>query len=128
MGCRLRQVLGFDQFRIFDRRPELAGTWTSNVYPGIACDVLALLYSFSWAQNPKWSDLLPPGPEIARYLYDVCEKFQILDKIQLDTSVRNCRWLADSEEWEVTLDHLAPGVGEMGSIERAAYEKTHGVT
>lgn len=38
MGCRLRSVLGFDQFRIFDRRPEIAGTWTTNTYPGIACD------------------------------------------------------------------------------------------
>lgn len=39
MGCRLRQVLGFDQFRLFDRRSGLGGTWYSNRYPGIACDV-----------------------------------------------------------------------------------------
>lgn len=32
------------------------------------------------------------------------------------------------EEWEVILDHLAPGVGDMGSIERGEYEKTHGET
>ena len=128
MGCRLRQVLKFDQFRIFDRRPEIAGTWTTNTYPGIACDVLAVLYSYSWAQNPKWSDLLPPGPEIARYLYDVCEKFQILDKIQLETSVRNTRWIEADEEWEVTLDHLAPGVGDMSTSERSSYEKSHGAS
>jgi cation diffusion facilitator CzcD-associated flavoprotein CzcO len=83
-------------------------------------------YSYSWAQNPKWTDLLPPGPEIARYLYDVCEKYEILDKIQLNTSVRNCRWIAADEEWEVTLDHLAPGIGDMGSNERDEYAKTHG--
>jgi cation diffusion facilitator CzcD-associated flavoprotein CzcO len=69
---------------------------------------------------------LPPGPEIARYLYDVCERFQIIDKIQLDTGVRSCRWIAEDEEWEVTLDHLAPGVGDMGSTEREEYAKTHG--
>lgn len=39
MGCRLRQALGFDQFRIFDRKSSLGGTWHSNQYPGIACDV-----------------------------------------------------------------------------------------
>ena len=38
MGCRLRQKLDFDQFRIFDRRSEIAGTCTANTYPGIACD------------------------------------------------------------------------------------------
>jgi len=39
MGCRLRQVLGFDQFRIFERKSGLGGTWYTNQYPGIACDV-----------------------------------------------------------------------------------------
>jgi cation diffusion facilitator CzcD-associated flavoprotein CzcO len=39
MGCRLRQVLGFDQFRIFEKRSSLGGTWYTNQYPGIACDV-----------------------------------------------------------------------------------------
>lgn len=39
MGARLQQVLGFDQFRIFERKSQLGGTWYTNTYPGIACDV-----------------------------------------------------------------------------------------
>jgi hypothetical protein len=39
MGCRLRQELGFDQFRIFERKSGIGGTWYTNKYPGIACDV-----------------------------------------------------------------------------------------
>jgi cation diffusion facilitator CzcD-associated flavoprotein CzcO len=39
MGCRLRQALGCDQFRIFERRSALGGTWHTNQYPGIACDM-----------------------------------------------------------------------------------------
>jgi hypothetical protein len=39
MGCRLRQKLGFDQFRIFERKSGIGGTWYTNRYPGIACDV-----------------------------------------------------------------------------------------
>ena len=39
LGCRLKEVLGFDQFRLFDRQAGLGGTWWSNRYPGIACDV-----------------------------------------------------------------------------------------
>ena len=39
MGCRLRADLGCDQFRIFDRKSAIGGTWHSNRYPGIACDV-----------------------------------------------------------------------------------------
>jgi cation diffusion facilitator CzcD-associated flavoprotein CzcO len=39
MGCRLKEVLGFDQFRIFDRQSGIGGTWWINRYPGVACDV-----------------------------------------------------------------------------------------
>ena len=127
MGCRLRSVLGFDQFRIFDRKSGLGGTWYANQYPGIACDVPAILYSFSWYQNPKWTQVFPSGKEIVRYLYDVCEKFEILDKIQLDSSVKSVVWKEEEEEWEVVIEYLAPGVGDMGTPERTDYEKSSGV-
>lgn len=87
----------------------------------------ALMYSFSFAQNPYWTSLFPSGPEIIRYLYDVCEKFEILDKLQFDTSVKSMRWLEDVEEWEVELDYLAPGVGDLSTRERIQWEKEKGV-
>jgi cation diffusion facilitator CzcD-associated flavoprotein CzcO len=43
MGCRLKEVLGFDQFRVFDRLGGIGGTWWINRYPGVACD----MYVFS---------------------------------------------------------------------------------
>lgn len=39
MGCQLRSQLGSDQFRIFERKSGIGGTWYTNRYPGIACDV-----------------------------------------------------------------------------------------
>jgi cation diffusion facilitator CzcD-associated flavoprotein CzcO len=36
MGCRLKQVLHTDQFRIADRRAGLGGVWYTNRYPGVA--------------------------------------------------------------------------------------------
>ena len=39
MGCRLKESLGFDQFRIYDRQAGVGGTWYSNRYPGVACDM-----------------------------------------------------------------------------------------
>lgn len=39
MGCRLKEALGFDQFRIYDRQSGIGGTWYINRYPGVACDV-----------------------------------------------------------------------------------------
>jgi cation diffusion facilitator CzcD-associated flavoprotein CzcO len=39
MGCRLKEKLRFDQFRIFDRQSGIGGTWWINRYPGVACDM-----------------------------------------------------------------------------------------
>ena len=35
-GCRLKEVLGFDQFRIFERQAGIGGTWWINRYPNVA--------------------------------------------------------------------------------------------
>ncbi|KAL2223473.1 putative flavin-binding monooxygenase [Thermoascus aurantiacus ATCC 26904] len=120
MGCRLKQVLGFDQFRIFERQSGIGGTWWINTYPGVACDVPSLFYSFSFAPKKDWSTILAPRLEFVQYLTDVCEKFKIIDKIQLNTDVRQLRWLEDEEEWEVTLAYLAPGTGDLSERERQA--------
>ena len=118
MGCRLKQKLGFDQFRIFDRQAGVGGTWWINRYPGVACDVPALFYSFSFAPNPRWTALYPPGPEIVKYLHDVCNKFAITDKIQCNTDIEGCRWLEDEQIWEVYLRHMVPGAGDLSNKER----------
>lgn len=36
MACRLKEKLGFDQFRVFDRQAGIGGTWWINRYPGVA--------------------------------------------------------------------------------------------
>ncbi len=46
----------------------VAGTWRENTYPGCACDVPSHMYSFSFEQNPDWSEMYAPQPEIRDYL------------------------------------------------------------
>jgi cation diffusion facilitator CzcD-associated flavoprotein CzcO len=47
----------------------------------------------------------------------VCEKFKIIDKIQLDTEVSAARWLEEEELWEVTTTHLTPGLGDLSPFD-----------
>jgi len=42
-------------FRVFEKADDLGGTWYLNKYPGVACDVPAHGYSFSFDLNPNWS-------------------------------------------------------------------------
>ncbi|KAI1007790.1 hypothetical protein K3495_g443 [Podosphaera aphanis] len=118
MGCRLKEKLGTDQFRIFDRQTGVGGTWWINRYPGVACDVPAPFYSYSFYQNYKWTSLYPSGNEILSYLQDVCEHFKIVDKIQLNTDVTECRWLDSEMAWELTIRHLVSGAGDLSEYDR----------
>ena len=58
-----------------------------------------MLYSFSFCQNPNWTAPYPSGKEIVRYLYDVCARFKILDKIQCDVNVKSLVWKDEDKEW-----------------------------
>lgn len=59
-------------------------------------------------------------------MQDVCVKYGITDKIQLNTDVEECRWLEEEQQWEVTLKHLYPGVGDLSSKDRLDMVKEHG--
>jgi hypothetical protein len=118
MAYKLKKELGFDQFRVYDRQSGLGGTWWINRYPGVGVDIPAAWYSFSFAPNPKWTSFYPPGPEIYEYLQDVCDKFGLTDKIEINTDVLGAKWLEDEEEWEVGLQHLVSGTGDLSVRDR----------
>lgn len=126
MGCQLKQQLGFDQFRIFERQSFLGGTWYSNKYPGVRCDIPAIFYSFSFAPNYGWSTFHPPGPEILNYLAEVAERYEITDKIQYDAEVTELKYLEKEKLWEATVAYLLPGVGDLTNKERRDRLGKHG--
>jgi cation diffusion facilitator CzcD-associated flavoprotein CzcO len=85
------------------------------------------LYSFSFCPNPDWTSLYPEGREIVRYLQGVCDQYEIVDKIQLNTEIKNCRWLESEKVWEMTVRHLVAGVGDLAANDIAQKIKEHGV-
>ncbi|KAF2131583.1 FAD/NAD(P)-binding domain-containing protein [Dothidotthia symphoricarpi CBS 119687] len=126
MGCQLKQQLGFDQFRIFDRQAGIGGTWWINRYPGVACDIPATFYSFSFAQNPNWTSFHPPGSEIVQYYHEVCEKYKITDKFELNTDIVQCTWLEDEQLWEVKTRRMVAGMGDLSEKDRMKLVKEKG--
>lgn len=68
--------------------------------------------------NPRWTSFHPSGPEIKNYLEEVCGKYGMTDKIQLNTDVSVCRWREELGLWEVELRHFATGMGDLGEKDR----------
>src|SRR5437764_6658280 len=77
MGLKLRER-GWHDFTILEKADRLGGTWRDNVYPGIACDVFAHLYIYSFAPNPGWSSRFAGGPEIWKYYHGVAKRYGVL--------------------------------------------------
>jgi cation diffusion facilitator CzcD-associated flavoprotein CzcO len=48
---------GYTNFVIYEKSDALGGTWRANTYPGLACDVPAHLYTYSFEPNPDWSHI-----------------------------------------------------------------------
>jgi len=81
--------------------------------------VPAAFYSFSFAQNPDWTSFHPPGKEIVRYYHQVCERFRITDKIELNTDIEECRWLEEEQLWQVKIRRMTAGMGDLSAKDRA---------
>ncbi|KAL4864236.1 hypothetical protein BDV12DRAFT_176441 [Aspergillus spectabilis] len=110
-ACRLKSRYQFDQFRIFERHSGIGGTWWANRYPGVACDVPTLFYSFSFAPNYQSKTIFPTGENYLDYLYAVVERADIAHKIQLNSEVVLVKWVDDDSEWELEIKHtLSVGV------------------
>jgi len=86
----------------------------------------AIWYSFSFSPNPAWTTFHPEGKEIVQYLQGVCDKYEIVDKVQLNTDVRECKWLESEQVWELTLQHLIAGAGDLSEYDRARKIESEG--
>ena len=95
--------LGYQNFVLLDRQPDLGGTWYVNHYPGLACDVPTTTYSYFFEPNPNWSRLFSTGTEIKQYADDVADKYDIRRHIRFNTGVEGARWDAEAALWRVML-------------------------
>ena len=102
MAITLKKA-GRTAFRVFEKAPDLGGTWLFNRYPGIACDVPAFLYSFSFAQNPSWSRAYSPGEEIWLYMKRVTEEYGLAPYLRFNAPVTQARYDETDRVWRVTL-------------------------
>jgi cyclohexanone monooxygenase len=86
---------------ILERAAELGGTWRDNTYPGCACDIPSVLYSYSFAPNPDWTRFFAEGPEIQRYVLGIVERYGVARHASVGTEVLEARWDATGQVWDI---------------------------
>lgn len=95
------QKEGYNSFLIFEQAAAVGGTWRDNVYPGCACDVPSHLYSFSFEQNPEWSQHYSKQPEIFNYLKNCVDKYKLTDKIKFQTTISALTFVEQGSFWKI---------------------------
>ncbi|KAK2593191.1 hypothetical protein QQS21_009120 [Conoideocrella luteorostrata] len=127
LGATLKRWYGITDVRFFERHSDFGGTWLANKYPGknsqsigyvremsptkgaltivqqtgCACDVPSLLYSFSFAPNPKWTKALPSHDELWAYLKHVANEYDLETKTTFQATVELCEWVEAAQRWRV---------------------------
>ncbi len=102
LGAAIKLVeRGITDIVVLERADEVGGTWRDNTYPGVACDVPSLLYSYSFELNPQWSQTYSGGAEIQQYIKDVVDRRDVRKYIKFKQDVRAITWDEDQRLWSV---------------------------
>ncbi len=117
---------GYDNCVIYEKSDALGGTWRANTYPGLACDVPAHSYTYSFEPNPDWSQVFAPGPEIRTYFENVAQKYAVVDRVRFEEEITACefidgRWqIRTSKGREDQADIIIAATGVLHHPNRAA--------
>lgn len=105
---------------IFERADTLGGVWRDNTYPGAACDVQSLLYSFSFAPTTEWRHTFARQSEIRSYLERVTRDHGLLPRLRTRCPVHSARWDQSNARWVLetargtsTADHVVLATGAL---------------
>jgi cation diffusion facilitator CzcD-associated flavoprotein CzcO len=100
MAMELRKA-GQEDFVVLERADDLGGTWRDNTYPGCACDIPSVLYSWTKEQNPDWTTAFAGQPEIWDYMREVVSRHGLEPHLRYGQEVLSVRWLDDAAQWEI---------------------------
>lgn len=98
---------GFTQFTLFEKAAKPGGTWHLHTYPGLACDVWAHSYTFSYEPNPDWTASFAEQPEIEAYLQRCATRFGLDPHIRLNTRIVAMHFQEDAGEWTLRAEEGA---------------------
>ena len=98
---RLQQA-GVD-YVVFEKNPDVGGTWYENQYPGCRVDNPNHNYSYSFAQRHDWPFHYSTQPVLQAYARDCAEAFDLLDHVRFETEVTEAVWSDDDLRWTITV-------------------------
>jgi cation diffusion facilitator CzcD-associated flavoprotein CzcO len=100
MAIALRRA-GVEDFVVLERGSDIGGTWRDNTYPGIAVDIPAQAYQFSYELNPDWSRVFARGAEVKSYIDRCADRHDVRRFVRLDSEVSSRTWDESEHLWRL---------------------------
>ena len=94
---------------IYDKNPEISGTWLENRYPGCACDIPAHNYTYTFEPKHDWSTVYAGSDEIRQYFLDFSKRHALEKYLKLQHKVTEARWLDEMGKWKIKIEDLRSG-------------------
>ncbi|EPQ60007.1 flavin-binding monooxygenase [Gloeophyllum trabeum ATCC 11539] len=107
-GIRFPQRVPNLDFTIYDKNAGIGGTWYSNKYPGLSCDIPCHTYQYVFEENTEWSAFYAPGDEIRQYLERVATKYKVNKYIKLQHELVGAYWEEDQGKWRLRIRRPSP--------------------
>jgi 4-hydroxyacetophenone monooxygenase len=88
-------------FVIFEKNPDVGGTWFENTYPGCRVDVPNHVYSYSFAQTPDWPGFFSDQQVLLEYFRTCADELGLRPHIRFETEVVGAELDEETQEWVV---------------------------
>ena len=98
-GIRLGQA-GIP-YTLIEKNTDLGGTWHENSYPDLRVDVPNHFYSFSFANNPDWTNHFSMRDEIKAYAEGVAKNHGVDGHVRFGTEVVRADYDEAGALWKV---------------------------
>ncbi|KAK7973228.1 hypothetical protein PG988_007362 [Apiospora saccharicola] len=110
---------------IYEKNPDIRGTWFENRYPGCACDAPAHNYTYSFEPKWDWSSNCAGAREIFKYFSDFATKYDLRQHISFSHEIVGTQWDEDANEWVVDVRENGPN-GETKWRDIAGFDSFKG--
>lgn len=92
--------------RVWEKGAGVGGVRYWNRYPGARCDVESMQYCYQFDDDLQrewnWSERYSAQPEILRYAEHVAQRFDLLDDIDFEHTVKQAQYDTENSNWTLT--------------------------
>lgn len=105
---------------IYERRPEMGGTWSVNRYPDVRVDTMSTVYQLGFVKRFPWSEYFARGRDVRQYMNDTAREFGVHQHIRFEHEVTSMRFDEGASRWRLEITHGEEVVQTSATIVVAA--------